>query len=179
MNGSRYRVCPAALFIICLVSLTAPARSLPQGATSPGAAAATVRSFFRFHLARDMSFTRENVVRRRRWLTPELYRLLLDEYHREELESAKHPDEVVYMAGDPFTSTQEHPNSFRVGRPLIRGSRATVPVVFFLDGQVLRKARIEVSRRGRVWLIHNIMTGDDDDLLKLLRGRARKNSKVK
>lgn len=125
-----------------------------------------------------MSFTRENVARRRRWLTPELYRLLLDEYHREELESAKHPDEAVYMEGDPFTDTQEHPNTFRVGQPTIRGSQAMIPVVFFLNGHVLRKARIEVSRRGRVWLIHNIMTDDEEDLQKLLRRRLQ-NSKVK
>ena len=163
------------MLVIASASPNASAQTARGNAKSSAAAAVkAVQSFYSFHLAHDMGFTRENIVRRRRWLTPELYRLLLDEYHREELLSAKHPDEVVFMEGDPFTDTQEHPKTFRVGRAVSRGSWASVPVDFYLDGHVLRKARIELSRRGRVWLIHNIFTDDDEDLLKLLRRRLQK-----
>jgi hypothetical protein len=171
MNTRRHRVCLiAALLVVCLTSLDASARSRRVRKPSSGAVG-VVQSFFRYHFAHGMSFTEANIKRRRRWLTPELYTLLLREYHREEVESKKHPDEAVFMEGDPFTNTQEHPNTFRVGRAVMRGSQAMVPVSFFLNGHVLRTARVEVSKRGRVWLIHNILPDGDEDLLKLLRRR--------
>ena len=177
MNVRRSGVCFLALLFITLASPNVPAQTARGVATSTAAAAEkAVQSFFRFHIARDKSFTRENIVRRRRWLTPELYRLLLDEYHREELLSEKYRDEVVFMEGDPFTDTQEHPDAFRVGRAVSRGSWAAVPVTFFLNRHLVRRVRIELSKRGRVWLIHNILSDDGEDLLKLLRVRLQKTS---
>jgi hypothetical protein len=163
------------LLVVAFTSLTVSAQTR-RAVVKPSGAVEAVQSFFRFHLAHKKGFTRENIVRRRRWLTPELYRLLLGEYHREELESARHPDEVVFMEGDPFTDSQEHPDSFRVGAAVMRGSRATIPVTFYLKRAVLKKARVEVARRGRVWLIHNMLPDDDEDLLKMLRGRVKNSS---
>lgn len=178
MNTQRSRVCLIALVIICLASLQVPAQRSRGRASSQGAVA-VVQSFFRYHLPEDKNFTGANIKRRRRWLTPELYRLLLAEYHREEAEYEKHPDEAVFIEGDPFTNSQEYPDSFRVGKPVVHGSQATVPITFYwANGNEPRAANVKVKRQGRVWLIHNILPAGDEDLLKLLRGRLQ-NSKVK
>jgi len=163
----------AALLVICLASLSAPAQRsrVRKSSAAPGE---VVQSFFQYHFANDKNFTGANIKRRRRWLTPELYTLLLREYHREEVESAKRPDEVVFMDGDPFTNSQEHPDSFFVGRAIVNGDQATVPVTFsWRSGAPSKVADIKMKRLGGRWLIHNVRPDDDDSLIKLLRRRLR------
>src|SRR6266536_1398959 len=73
------------------------------------AATATVRAFYKFHFSHDQTFTPKTLVRRRKWLTPELYDLL-----RYELERDTPKDEPPEIEGDPFTDSQEGPTSFRI-----------------------------------------------------------------
>lgn len=177
MNIRHREIClTAALLVICLASSNVPAQRSRVRKSSPGAAE-VVQSFFQYHFANDKNFTGANIKRRRRWLTPELYTLLLREYHREEVESKKHPEEVVFMEGDPFTNTQEYPDSFFVGRAVVNGNQATVPVTFsWRSGAASRVADIKMKRLGGVWLIHNIRPDDDDSLIKLLRRRLRNSA---
>ncbi|HKP72057.1 MAG TPA: DUF3828 domain-containing protein [Pyrinomonadaceae bacterium] len=177
MNIRSHRIClTAALLVTCLASLTVPARGSRVRKSSPDAAR-VVQSFFDYHFAHDKNFTGANIKRRRRWLTPELYTLLLREYHREEVESAKHPDEVVFMEGDPFTNTQEFPDSFSVGRAVVNGNKATVPVIFsWRSGAASKVADIKMRKLGGLWLIQNIRPDDDESLLKLLRRRLRNSA---
>src|SRR5687768_13132941 len=83
--------------------LTATTLVLSLGALCPAgariadpqdAAVRAVRSFYTFHLARNKDLTASNVRLRRRFLTAELYKLLLDELKREAERSKTHPDEA-------------------------------------------------------------------------------------
>src|SRR5262245_15975556 len=108
------RPSPAMMLAVLFFSVSA---SLSQTSKTL-APDATVRSFYTFHFAHNKNFTRANVQRRRQWLSPELLKLLLNEFKREDEYSKDHPNEdfVPYMEGDPFTSSQEYPTSFQLGK---------------------------------------------------------------
>lgn len=167
--GLHRRVVSASVAVIlCAFAPQASTRTLR--ARGNPSAAAVVQSFYRFHFAHDKTFTRSAITRRRRWLAPELYQLLLAEYSREERESKKHPDEVVFMEGDPFTDTQEHPTSFRIGQSLASGDAATVVVTFtWKNSSTTKHTKVDLVRRGGVWLINNLTPEDNRDLRSDLR----------
>ena len=153
--------------IVTVAMLLMPIDGVPQ---VPRSAHPTgvVRSFYRFHLARDMNFTRRNVMRRKQWLSPALYRLLLNEFVREKEYGRSHPDEsfVSYMEGDPFTSSQEFPTSFRIGNSLLTQNKADVKIIFLWSarssrGRDQRNVQIELIKRNGRWLIDNVIDTDN------------------
>ena len=155
--------CAAAL---CALPLSAPAQT-------PAAAARAVRSFYQYHFAHDRGFLRANVERRRRWLTPELYGLMVNEFRRAAAHRKTHPDDVPFVDGDPFTNAQEYPDTFRAGRAAVRGDAAEVPVTFRWRATAETKTvRVELRRRKGRWLISNLTPEGGADLLKLLRRPA-------
>lgn len=159
---------PAALIIFAWPS--PHARAQRMNPTAAAAARQAAEGFYRYHFARDRGFLRSNVVRRRRWLSPELYRLMLNEFRREAAFRKAQPDEVPFMTGDPFTDSQEYPDTFSVGRASVRGSTASVPVTFRWRGVARTKTlQVELLRQGGRWLIHDMRREGDTGLLKLLR----------
>jgi hypothetical protein len=179
MNIQRHAVSILASLAFCMPILPASARTVSKGGKTGGASAA-VRTFYRYHFAHDKAFSKPNVERRRRWLAPELYRLLLNEFARYETHRKTNPDDAPYMEGDPFTDTQEYPDSYRVGAS-VAGSddSASVPVTFLSHGRESGKIEVEVMRRGGAWLILNLhYEGDEADLLTQLR-RPEYDSEVK
>lgn len=160
---------------LLLAALILAASSAPRASaqTAGGAAADAARaaeSFYRFHFARDRGFLRANVVERRRFLSPELYRLVMNELRREAAFRKAHPDEVPFMTGDPFTDAQEYPDTFAVGAAVVSGNTARVPVTFGWRG-VEKKQTLEVEliRRAGRWLVHDVRRDGGAGLLKLLR----------
>ena len=147
---------------VCLIAHCAQAK--PQAAGPVG----VVNAFYRFHFAHGMGFDERTVRRKRRWLTAELFELLLAE-----LRKPVAPDEVPYFDGDPFTDAQEYPNAFRVGRPAQTGARARVPVtrVWLARGKVMKRRTLQVElRRAQAgWRIANFIYPDDRDLLRELK----------
>jgi hypothetical protein len=151
--------------------LTATAVVLSLGALFPAGAWATspqdaavraVRSFYTFHLARNKDFTASNVRLRRRFLTAELYKLLLAELKREAEQSKTNPDEAPYFEGDPLTNSQEYPDSFRMGKAEMSGDRVKVTVTLLWSartsrGRDQRDIVVEVARSGASWLINDII----------------------
>ena len=151
--------------------LTATALVLSLGALCPAGAQTTgpqdaavraVRSFYTFHLARNKDFTASNVRLRRRFLTTELYKLLLDELKREAERSKTNPDEAPYFEGDPLTNSQEYPDSFRVGKAEMSGDRVKVTVTMLWSartsrGRDQRDIVVEMARSGASWLINDII----------------------
>jgi len=128
-----------------------------------------VRSFYTFHLAHNKDFSVRNVQQRKRWISPELYRLLLNELKREAAYSKAHPDEVPDFDGDPFTDSQEYPNSFRVGKADVNGDMAKVPVTLFWSartsrGHDKRDIVVELTKGGREWLINDIVNNEGSRL---------------
>ena len=100
-----------------VVEARPPVRGTPREA---------VRAFYTFHLAHNKDLTVRNVRLRKRWLTPDLYKLLLDELREAEARKT-HPDEAPYFEGDPLTDSQEYPDSFRVGNAEVNGNWQRLP----------------------------------------------------
>jgi hypothetical protein len=164
-----------AAFVALLASLilfASPSRQAHAQPASPAARAAAraAESFYRFHFARDRGFTRANVVQRRRFLSPELYRLLLNELRREAAFRKARPDEVPFMTGDPFTDSQENPEIFAVDVAEVSGNKASVQVTFsWRDVEQGHALEVELLRAGGRWLIHDVRRAGSAGLLKLLR----------
>ena len=170
MNIQRHARRTLAGLTICLAFNAAPAMTASKGGKPDGASDA-VLAFYHFHFAHSKDFLRTNVKRRRRWLTPELYGLLMNEFRRYDLHLKAHPDDAPYMEGDPFTNTQEYPDANRVGTSVMGSDgKALVPVTFFWHGRESGKIKVEVIRRGNAWLISNILGGSNEvDLVTQLR----------
>lgn len=142
----------------------------PAWAAGPQETASrAVRSFYTFHLARNKDFTVANIRLRRRWLTTELYNLLLGELKREAERSKAQPDEAPYFEGDPLTDSQEYPDSFRVGKVEVSGDRAKVTVTLLWSartsrGRDQRDIVVDVAKRGAGWLIDDIINNQGSRL---------------
>ena len=173
MKSLHKNAARAALLAALILSAT-PAHTGAQPARRATAAAErAAESFYRYHFAHDRGFARANVVQRRRWLSSELYRLLLNEFSREAVFRKAHPDEVPFMTGDPFTDTQEHPDTFAVGVAVMSGNTARVPVTFGRRGVAEKRTlQIELRKQGGRWLIHDVRRDGDAGLLNLLRRPA-------
>ena len=153
--------------VIFLLLLCVPAQTVLAQARAAGPAA-VVQDFYRFHFGHGMGFDEQGVRRRQRWLTAELYKLLLAE-----LRKPVAPDEVPYFDGDPFTDSQEYPTTFRVGRAAVTGARARVPVTLLWveRGRVVERRimRVELRRARAGWRLANFTPPDNKDLLSELR----------
>jgi hypothetical protein len=153
--------------VILSVGVHAPAKA--QTAITQDAALRAVRLFYAFHLAHNKGFTARNVQLRKRFLTGELYRLLLKELKRQAAETKAHPDEVPDFDGDPFTDSQEYPDSYRVGKAETDGDLAKVTVTLLWSartsrGRDKRNIVVEVTRSGAGWLINDIINNEGSRL---------------
>lgn len=165
-----HKTAARAALLAALMLFAPPTRPAHAQRVEGRVAERAAESFYRYHFARDRGFVRANVVRRRRWLTPELYRLMLNEFRREAAFRRAHPDEVPFMTGDPFTNAQEYPDTFAVGRATVRDRRASVPVTFGWRGVAEKRTlQIDLVKQGGRWLIHDVRREGDAGLLKLLR----------
>jgi Protein of unknown function (DUF3828) len=163
MKSRRRTILIAALFL----SLQSLAGAGVRG-QQPSAASA-VNSFYRFHLSHNMDFRARNIQLRRRWLTPEFYQLLLNEIKRQALYSKAHPDEIPDYDGDPFTDSQEFPDSFRVGKQVMDGERAKVTVTLLWStrtsrGRDKRDIVVEAMQGPSGWLINDIINSEGSTL---------------
>ena len=145
-----------ALLILCV-----QVGSARQVAGSREASRA-VRTFYTFHLARNKDFNVRNITLRKRWLTGELYQLLLSELKHQAEEQKAHPDEAPYFEGDPLTDSQEPPDAFRVGNAEVSGSLAKVTVTLLWSartsrGRDKRNIEVELTKSGVVWLINDVI----------------------
>ena len=141
-------------------------------------AASAVRSFYAFHLADKKDFTAANIRLRRTWLTPEFYALFLGELKRQSEYSKAHPNEAPDFEGDPFTDSQEYPDSFRVGTVITNGGRAKAAVTFDWSAKTSRgvdsrNLTVEMIKAGAVWLINDIITSDGSSLREQFQKPAR------
>lgn len=169
MDNRARRNLLAGVAVILLLGTQWPVAAGPQEAASRA-----VRSFYTYHLARNKDFTVRNVRLRRRWLTPELYNLLLGELKREADRSKANPDEAPYFEGDPLTDSQEYPDSFRVGKAEVSGDSAKVTVTLLWSertsrGRDKRDIVVVVSKRGASWLINDIIDNQGSKLQDQLR----------
>jgi Protein of unknown function (DUF3828) len=163
MNPRRRTILIAALFL-SLQSL-AGAGVRGQQPSAPSA----VNSFYRFHLSHNMDFNARNIQLRRRWLTPEFYQLLLNKIKRQAAYSKAHPDEIPDYDGDPFTDSQEYPDSFQVGLPMASGAVEMIGVTLFWSartsrGRDKRNITVELTQSSGRWLINDIINSEGSSL---------------
>lgn len=154
--------------IVMISSLGAQSPAFTQDATATPALN-NVRSFYAFHLAHNKDFTVRNVQQRKRWLTAELYGLLVNELKRQAAYSKAHPDEVPDFDGDPFTDSQEYPDSFRMGKVNVNGDMGKVTVTLLWSartsrGRDKRDIVVEVTKSGQGWLINDIVNNEGSRL---------------
>ncbi len=160
---------------LLFIGLTLASCSIPQIEDGKCTASReTVRSFYSQHFTSsdEMGFTRENVTKKEKFLTPELYKLLQNEFARQDEFVKAHPDEVPFMDGDPFTASQEYPTGFKVGECKISGeSRVSHNVRLFWKNDnkpVERMMKIEAEKRSDKWLISDFVDDKGESLVKTL-----------
>jgi len=105
----------------------------------------SVREFYSFHLANDMTFSTENLETRKQFLAPEFY---------ERLKTGTHQ-------GDPFTQTSDLPKAFRVGECKVEepGKRVRFELVLFWKDDVRSEQRsitVNAENSDGRWLIRNV-----------------------
>ncbi len=164
----------ALMLVMVLVPTAYGRRSTPSR---------TVRSMLlyeqRHDNVRDTLLNRRNLNIYRRWITPSLYRLLLRELVREELESQLYPDDKPYFGdGMQFGYRKElcqkdgvqYNQQFSVKKARLARRSAIVPASFFYnkacdggDPVVFQFKLVRV--RGR-WLIDDLDYGDGVELRK-------------
>jgi hypothetical protein len=163
MNSRRRTILIAALFL-----LPQPLASAGVRGQRPSAANA-VSSFYRFHLSHNMDFRARNIQLRRRWLTPGFYQLLLNKIEQQAAYSKAHPDEVPDFDGDPFTDSQEYPDSFQVGLQMASGAVEMIGVTLLWSartsrGRDKRNITVALTQSSGRWLIDDIINNEGSSL---------------
>jgi hypothetical protein len=163
------------IIIVCVLMLGVRTAANVQTTSSPQAPAINaVRSFYSFHLAHNKDFTLRNVQQRKRFLTPELYGLLVDEIKRQAAYTKVHPDEAPDFEGDPLTDSQEYPDSFRVGKADGSGDVVKVAITLLWSartsrGRDKRDIVVEMTKRGQAWLINDVVNNEGTSLRQDLK----------
>jgi hypothetical protein len=126
-----------------------------------------VQAFLKFHLAHDSGLTSKNLEARKAWLAPALYKSLQYELKRQAAFQAKNPDEVPFINGDVFTSSQETPTSYRLLEK--RGQDVLVQYKFGPSERlVLYRVRLLPGKPKQQWLIEDVIS-DGESLMKTLQ----------
>jgi len=141
-------------FAIFLCSVTVFAAQKPEDVAI---------TFYKFHFAHDMGFTPETVQQRSQWLTADLMNLCKKYFAMPE-----DPDEVPAIDGDPFTGSQEYPDTYKVGTATVSGSEAKVPVTFIWKDHHTTKGTVVMKKINDQWMIDDMTFPDQDSLRQLL-----------
>jgi hypothetical protein len=140
------------------------------GQAKPADPAATVKAFYTFHYAHKFDYSARGLLQRRKWLDDNLYKLLVAEV-KKPVPKGDAPD----LDGDPFTNSQDPPNTFRLGNTKETGNNASVEVIFVWKdkGKVVEERPVEIvlAKSQNLWKIANIISSKDadGDLLKFLK----------
>ncbi len=163
-------------YVFCVMAFLLPA-NFGYGQTTQTSALQTAKEFYRLHFLRGdrMYFEPENIRRKREWLTPKLYRLILYEFRRGDDYAKAHPDPPpkAYFDGDVFTNAGSLPQVYRVTGSKQEKGKATVTVwVYWNDntvGKMSRKIRVVMVQSQTRWLIDNLLYEDGKDLVTQLK----------
>jgi hypothetical protein len=172
---SRLRLNRVLLLQTAFALLTLASLCFAQGEES--SAVKTVSEFYSLHFARAdrMYFSPENIRLKRKWLTPELYRLMLYEFRREREYAKANADQPLksYFSGDVFTHSDSLPQVFRVTGAKQDGDKARVTVVVYWNdntvGKMKKRIRVVLAKREGNWLFNNLLYEDGKDLVSKLK----------
>ncbi len=113
MRADRRLVTTRVIAVVAVLSLAGTievTRAADRADRDLVQAVHVVRTFYRYHLSHDMGFSESTVVKRKEWLSPDFYAVLLAEVRR-----PASPDEAPFVNGDPFTDSQEYPTRAETG----------------------------------------------------------------
>ena len=149
------------IIFIALLLLACAAPTQPQ-TRSP---ADTVRAFYKFSNARSPVFNRRHIESRKRWYTPDLYQLFLEELREQTALLKQHPDEKPFFGdGLDFRPLHEpckangksYDRSQSISRSEAGKNRAYVDVKFAYPGVCTEEPiyyRVNLRKLGGRWLI--------------------------
>jgi hypothetical protein len=146
----------------------------------------TVRSFYSEHFADGdkISFTKESVTKKEKFLTPEFYQTAQKQFAVLEKFKTDHPeakqiDEDLFIDGDPFTNSMNYPTGFKVGECEISGENNVshnVRLFWKNDNKPFeRDMKVEMEKRGDKWLISDFRSAfisNENSLKKILSDLA-------
>ncbi|HMM80814.1 MAG TPA: hypothetical protein PKC65_12405 [Pyrinomonadaceae bacterium] len=138
------RLAVAALTAV-LVSVLAGACRVDTFDTSPcGEASDAARRFYSFHLGNDMTPSPENLEKRKKYLTDELFKQLSG----------------INSKQDYFTASENFPRTFKIGHCTQNSAEdATVQVQIYWKDDYTTEQKdvlVDVAKRGGEWLINKV-----------------------
>jgi hypothetical protein len=181
--------------VMCLLVAVSGARPIAAFAEQPDPdlvqAVHVVRTFYKYHLRHAMGFDEGTLVKRKEWLAPDFYALLL-------AETRKRPGgEAPRIDGDPFTDSQEYPNRCSTGEARRTGEdEITVdvalrwveevtehrqyrwrdePVTREVENRAARHMKVRLTRGDRLWRIADVISEDGKSLRALLESGGREH----
>ncbi len=155
-----------ASLIIVLAALTANAQTPKE----------TVRQFYKYDWTHSQIFNRKSIDARKKWFSPDLYKLFLDELQKEEEFLRSNPTDKPYFGdGVPFSPIEEWFSvegkscklTYKIGNAIVKRSRATVPVTFFYRPVQCNETivyKVLLIKHSGKWLIDDILYNDGDSL---------------
>lgn len=170
------RRCTGALVVALAIALQAmPAAGADDADRDLVKAVHVVRTFYRYHLSHDMRFTETTVAKRKEWLSPDFYALLLAEVRR-----PANPEEAPFVNGDPFTDSQDFPTRVETGAAVRTGEDTITvevelrwtrrvreyrqyrwerrPVTREVEDAPARRLTVRLSRGQRLWRIDDLLS---------------------
>ncbi len=171
------------IFISFLFVAVFTAVALGQSSTPAG----TVRSVLVYEKStNDTGFSKRRLKVYKKWVTPELYKLLEADLVREKRYIQEHPTNKPYWGDGFFFGTwwdnckangRDYTSQFSVRKAIISGDSAVVPAHFFYNKachiDALNVNRFKLVRRPSGWLINDIDYGSNSTLRKDLRKAPR------
>ena len=124
---------------------------------------ATVQLFLIAHFAGGMALSRESIDVQRARLTDALVAKFTRWFAR-----TASSDEVPDLNGDPFTDSQESPESFELARATVRGERAEIMVTYRDAADARYPVRFQLARVKGAWRIDEVGYRDGQLLSQLL-----------
>ena len=161
-----------ALFVLSLSSNVVSQTNSPE---------TDLAAFIKFSRSMRQDFNSRGVESRKRWFSRPLYELFLNELKRQDEYLKKNPSDMPYFGdGVPFQPIDETceagKRSFRytytVGKGLVTGDSATVPVTFAYPAAckippIIYKFKVIKSKTG--WLVDDVDYGDGKTLVADLK----------
>ena len=148
--GSNFKLVKAklfSLFIFYFLLSTFAACSIPNlEKLECTAARQAVKEFYSFHFDDQVKPSKENLRKREKFLTDELYRTLAAQENE--------------TATDYFTQTDDYPKAFRIGECAMTNENRTVfqVVLFWKDDarSEQREVKVETVKQNGKWLINSV-----------------------
>ena len=133
----------------------------PAFSQAPPGPDQVARKLYNWALKADTQVGKK-IAEARGYLSDELYSQLSRAYN-------KNPDDGEFLDFDPFSNTQMGASGYQVGKAVVEGSRARVPVKVQVLGGGETSYSCHLRRINEEWRVSNFVYSKDFDLLSALK----------